>query len=461
MIILYDHQREVIEKTRNSLRKNKRVLMQLPTGGGKTVIAAFIAQSATVPVWFICHRRELIYQTSMTFSSMGIRHGIISAGYAMDIGAKVQICAVDTLRNRIGKISAKPGLVIWDEAHHLPAKTWSTIMDALYPSIQIGLSATPERTDGRGLGDHFDDMVIGPNTGWLIDNGFLSQYRYFAPSEPDTSGLHTKAGDYDNSESAALMSKSKIVGDVVRHYQVYARNTRAIGFAVNIDHSQMLVSHMKANGIRAAHLDGSTHKDIRRKTCIDLADGNLDVIWNVGLFGEGFDLSAQAGRDVTIETVIQARPTQSAALFLQIVGRALRKKDYPAIILDHAGNYHRHGMPDDNREWSLDSGKRSRKKSENDVSIKTCPKCFAVLTKNAQKCTICGHPFSELGPEPIMHQDGELAEIMANRMHRKKEQGKAKSIDDLIALGVQRGYKNPVAWASHVYTARMQNRERN
>jgi len=210
-----------------------------------------------------------------------------------------------------------------------------------------------------------------------------------------------------------------------------------------------------AAGIPALHLDGKTPRHIRKQASIDFAMGKIEVLCNIDLFGEGYDLAAQAGMDVTIECVISARPTQSLSLWLQQCGRALRKKDYPAIILDHAGNAMRHGLPDDEREWSLD-GKMAREARNSDagIPIRQCPKCYAVH-KPADVCPECGHVYEikARSPEEI---EGELVELSKEdlRRQRTQEQGGAQSLGDLIALGSKRGISNPEKWARKVHEAR-------
>jgi len=459
-LILRDCQQEVITETRAALRVNRNVLIQAATGFGKTVLAAFMAGSANDKgkrLYFICHRAELIYQTHLTFNKVGIEHGFIAAGFTPAYHHQIQICSIDTLKRRFKDIK-KADICIWDEAQHLGAKGWSDVHGYYDKAFHIGLSATPHRLDGKGLGQWFDSMVCGPSISWLIENKYLSDYRLIStPIEPDLSSIKTRMGDYKKDELNEAVDKADIIGDIVRHYLKYARGKKTVMFAVSVKHSLHLVEQFRANGIMAVHLDGKTPKDERKKASRAFAEGHIQVLSNVGLFGEGYDLAAQSGMDVNIECVIDAAPTQSLSLCLQRWGRSLRYKDYPAIILDHAGNWKRHGLPDEDREWSLDgsSDQGKKKDDEDSITVKQCPKCYEVHFP-AKVCPSCGHVYKVVGRE-IEVGDGELVEIDKDALKReaRKEQGNAESLDQLIELGKQRGYKNPAKWAAHVYTARM------
>lgn len=462
-IILRPYQELSLVETRAELRKHKSVLMQLPTGAGKTAIATVMSANSSAKgniVFFICHRSELVFQTAKTFRSHGIDFGIISAKHHFMPNKSVYICSVDTLRNRHNKqYIPTPNLVIWDEAHHCGAKTWGKLKNYYSNSFHVGLSATPCRLDGKGLGEHFSALVLGPTVGELINQGHLSDYDIYAPSQPDMTGVHKRMGDYSRGESEAVMDTGKIIGNVVSNWRRYANNKRTIGFAVSVKHSMHMAAAFNAVGINAGHIDGSMKSSERNRIARDFADGAITCLWNVDILGEGYDLAAQAGIPVTIDAVIQARPTQSLSLHLQQVGRALRPKmdGSRAIILDHAGNYTRHGLPDDEREWSLDGNKEqlSRKKSEDTIqAVKQCGECFYVH-KPAPRCPSCGHIYGGDGRK-IEEIDGKLEKLDkdAARKSARKEQGSAQTLDDLVELGRKRGYKNPYAWAAHVHTAR-------
>lgn len=459
MIQLRPFQEEMIQEVRERLRSSTAVLLQLPTGGGKTVIAAFMIRNARAKglrVWFVCHRDFLLDQTSMTLSRLGLEHSFICAGRPFMPGAALQICSIDTLKNRLEYLP-QPDLIIWDEAHHVAAKGWAKIRGWAAAARNVGLSATPERLDGKGLDQAFDQLVLGPSVEWLIAQGYLSKYKAYAPSQVDLSSVHTVAGEYNQRELEEVMDEPRLIGDMVEHYRKYADGLRAVYFATTIKHSQHIAASFEAAGIPALHIDGRSATHERRSAARAFADGRVQVLVNVGLFGEGYDLAAQAGRDVTIEAVGLARPTQSLALHLQQIGRALRPKDRPAVILDHANNLETHGLPDDDREWTLEGRAKKKKKDGDDApSLKTCPECFGIHKPFLKLCPYCGYAYAAVPRAAIEVADGELKEIdpSVKRANAHKEERDCKSMGELVALGRARGYKSPEAWAARLWMLR-------
>lgn len=437
----------------------RAVLYQLPTGGGKTALTAHVAgessRRAKWRVWFLVHRKELVDQSIRTFEQVGIPHGVIAAGFFADRRPLVQIGSVQTIGRRLERLPA-PDLIIWDEAHHLAAGTWSTIFAAYPDALHLGLSATPERLDGTGLGHWFSHLVCGPTTADLIDQGWLAPYRLYAPAKVDLSGVHTKLGDFVKGELAATMDKPTITGDAIAHYRRYADGKRAIAFCCSIEHSQHVVAQFNAAGIPAEHVDGHTEATQRKLAMQRFRAGEIRVLSNVELFGEGVDVPA-------IEAAILLRPTQSLALYLQQVGRALRPAEgkMHAVILDHAGNSYTHGLPDDPREWSLEGRKRKRGTADQ-VPIRQCPKCFAVVPAASASCKYCHTLLAGAGGggREVEEVAGELVEVDPKvlRQQRLREQSRAQSLEDLVALGKSRGYKRPEAWAEYVWNARQQKR---
>lgn len=466
-IALRDYQADMIERGRQALRRVKRVLLQAPTGAGKTVLASFMIQQTARrgdSAWFICHRAELVEGTSKTFHKFGIAHGYIAAGYPMSLQQLVQVCSIDTLKGRLANLAA-PRIAIIDEAHHGGAAGWAMVMDWLHQqgTLIIGLSATPQRLDGKGLDAHFDELVPGPQTAWLIEQGNLSPYRLYAPHMPDMKGVRKQMGDFAKGDAAERMDKPKLTGDAIAHWHKYAAGLRTVVFGITVAHSQHIAEQFTAAGIRAAHLDGGTNKGERKRIITDYAAGRIQVLTNVDLFGEGFDLSSIAQTDVTIDCVMQMRPTQSLALHLQQVGRALRPGDGKvAIILDHAGNSSRHGFPDDEREWTLE-GKSGGRKAANDNAPPppiTCEGCFQQIRRPAPPCCpSCGKRLVAPAKE-ITVADGELVEMTEAakrevRARLKREEAECKTLDDWVSLGRKRGYKFPLQWGQKRHGFRM------
>lgn len=464
-IKLRDYQEDIVRRTGQALRRVRRVLVVLPPGGGKTVIAAFIAQrfaSRDQQTFFNCHRAELLKQTSGTFSDCGLPHSFIAAGRPMYVNAKVQVCSIDTLKNRLLKLQ-EPKVVIWDECHHIGAAGWAAIMEAWPRAYHIGLTGTPWRLDGTGLGEYFEEMVLGPTTAQLIAMGNLAPYEIFAPDTPDMKGVRKQMGDYAKKDAADKMAEPKLIGNIIRHWRANAAGMLTVGYAVNVAHSRYLTEQFNLAGIPAAHLDGGTENAERTRVIQHYADGKVLVLWNVGLFGEGFDLSAWAGRPVTIDAAILANPTQSLSKYLQESMRPMRPRPGKvAIINDHAGNSNRHGFPDDEREWCLESREKNGAANDNAPPPPiTCEGCFRQIRRpTPQCCPHCGKQLlTEAEATPIEVAEGELKrrtedEKAAIRRKLAFEQSQAKTLEELVALGRKRGYSSPMAWARKVFAGR-------
>jgi len=474
MLVLREFQEQIIEQARrHMLAGRKSILILSPTGSGKTVLTAHMLKTSAdkgMASFFNVHRRELVKQSIRTFAMVGVRHGVVSAGFLDDPRHAVQICSVQTLVRRYHKMTP-PKLIIWDEAHHIAAAGWAQIFEAFPKSFHIGLTATPERLDGTGLGKWFEVMVQGPTVSWLIEEGFLSPYVLYGPSTPAMDGVHTRMGDFVKSELAVVMDRPSVTGDAIKEYTRHAAGKRAVIFCNSVEHSKHVVNQFAAAGFRAEHVDGETPSDLRDCAIKRFESGQTQVLCNVDLFGEGFDLP-------TLEVSILLRPTQSLALYLQQCGRALRPVYAPgfdlstkegrkaaiqagpkpyAVILDHAGNWTRHGLPDQERAWSLEGRVRQeRGKKDQGVPVKVCPKCFAAQFPGKPACLYCGTVF-ELKARVIDHVEGDLAEVTKDHVVRRPadaERGQAKTLKELEELGRQRGYKRPMLWAKHVYNGR-------
>lgn len=456
---LYPDQERYVADIRAAFRTHRAVLGQAPTGYGKTQVSAYIAKSAAEKgkrVYFTVHRKNLITQTSRTFHNWGIPHGVIAAGYPQRLNEAVQVVSINTLLRRLGKIP-RCDLMVVDECHLACSDTWTEVLGYFkkYDARLLGNTATPARLDGKPLAEHFDVIVQGPSVRELIDAGRLSDYVIYAPSEElDLTGVRTQHGDYATRDLEVVVEKSKVVGDAVEHYRKLALGKRALAFCVSIRHSKHVVEQFQAAGISAAHIDGDTPDDERKRIIAAFANGSVHVLSNVELVTTGFDLSAQVGRDVPVEAAIMLRPTMSLTLWLQMIGRCLRKKDYPAIIADHVNGSGRHGFPDDEREWSLEGRKRRSKSEAVEVAAtKRCEKCFAVYRPSLERCPVCGFE-AQIKSRLPDHAEGELKRVDTEELRQRRERWKkekgARSLEDWVKIAIEQGHKpawGGIRWA--------------
>lgn len=445
MITLRDYQSDAVDNLRDAFRAgNRRLCFVLPTGGGKTITASYMAQNASakrIPVLILAHRIELIEQFAATLRQFRIPHGIIAAGRSMN-REPVQVGMIGTVANRLDRIPA-PGLIIVDEAHHATAKSYRRILDAFPAARVIGLTATPARTDGKGLGEVFDALVTGPTMRQLIDGGHLAPYRLFCPpNKMDLSGVHRRAGDFAKGELAERVDKSEIIGDAVAHYRKYAPGQTFAAFCVSVEHAAHVADQFTMAGIPTRPIDGGMNRGDRARTLDMLRSGELAGITSCDLISEGFDLPK-------IGAAIMLRPTQSLIIHLQQIGRALRPEPGKvATILDHAGNTLRHGLPDIPRDWTLDGGASRATKAENGIAIRHCRECFAIYPAALDECPHC-HAVARLSARKIEERDGELIEITEQieaeerwrEGHWRERIRDCQSIGDLIQMQEARGYK--------------------
>jgi len=456
MTELRDYQAKMIHDARVSLAGHQRILLVAPTGAGKTVLALEMIRGAVgrgKRVLFLCHRRELVRQSSRAFWKSGVPHGMVMAGKQMS-RVQANVGVINTVANRIDRMEP-PDLIIVDESHRSVSPSYLKLFRAWPDAKVVGLTATPERTDGKGLGEVYDAIVEGPSMRWLIDSGYLSDYRIIAPSSAvSLAGVSKRAGDYAQDELEAAVDKPTITGDAVRAYQQYAAGKRCMVFCVTIKHSQHVCEQYRAAGIPAEHVDGS-HTDAERDAVLTrFRSGETLVVTSVQLCIEGLDVPG-------IEVVQFLRPTASLIVYLQAIGRGLRREQgkRECLILDQVANFMRHGLPDDKRDWSLDGSKQKRRSKQDDeppVTVKQCAACYAVFRAGPIACPSCGAPVSGGGRDAPATVDGELTEIdlAAFRREQRKEQGAARTLADLVALGVRRGMKNPDGWAANVYARR-------
>jgi superfamily II DNA or RNA helicase len=372
----------------------------------------------------------------------------------------IQVASIDTLLIRLKKGAMKFDLVIFDEAHHVVADNkWGRVFEQLGRPPMLGVTATPVRTDGKGLGEHagglFKTMVLGPSKPELIERGnLIASTVYCSFDTPDLKGVgKNKDGEYNANEVAARVDKPHITGSAVAHYTEICPGARAIVFCASVKHAQHVADEFNAAGYRFALLVGEPHMSDAERTAVNkkLRTGELQGACTVDLVSEGYDLPA-------LQCCIMLRPTASESLFLQQVGRVERPEDgkTEAWLLDHVGNVgmmvdgtfkRKHGMPNEDREWTLDGrkkGKGKAKDEEDTVALKQCPKCFHVH-EPAPACPVCKFEYPIAGPRQLEQVEGKLGKVtaeMAAALSQKKreEQGRAQTVDEMVnVLGYSRG----------------------
>ena len=356
MTELRDYQAEAVEK----IEQANKALYVLPTGGGKTVIATSVIERAVQRgqrVLMLTHRREILRQTSL---KIPIEHGLIQAGLNIDLAYPVQVASIQTLWARCMRTDKVPlppaNLIIIDEAHHVAARTWRLILDAYPNARRVGLTATPCRADGRGLGNYFDRLILGPQIPELIERKYLVPTIYYAPAVPDLKGVETRQGDYVINQLADRMNRDDLVGDIVSNWHKYSQHRRTLVFCVDVAHSVHVRNEFAKSGVKAEHVDGGTPKAERDAILARLAAGETEVVTNCMVLTEGFDCPPTG-------CIVLARPTKQLGLFRQMGGRGLRPAPDKSnlILIDHSGAVYRHGLLEDPIEWTLDVTKRADK----------------------------------------------------------------------------------------------------
>ena len=389
---LRDYQARAAGSILNTLAAgSKAPCLQLPTGSGKTVLGCHMARRWSRPgmqIWILVHRQELETQWVAELDDAGITAGVVRAGRA-EIGAPVQVCSVQTLARRLksGAIRPRPHydqIVITDEAHHAPAATYQAIYEAIDPKIHLGLTATPGRLDGRGLGDTFDSLIGGPSVQELIVAGALADYRILTIPEAatDVDGVRRRGGDYARGELGERAQR--VVGSVVDAWRVHARGRQTLVFAVNREHGRALEAQLRAAGADVRYADGETPQRERVRRMAAFRDGEYSVLVTVDLIGEGFDCEGAT-------CAILARRTLSVVIHLQQIGRVLRPLGGEALIIDTEGNTQRLGGPRSRRRWSLDGRvETDLSDAAEPFSGTACRRCGTHSPPGAKVCVGCG-----------------------------------------------------------------------
>lgn len=463
----------------------RRVCAVLPTGGGKTVIFSAMAAGAVKlgkVVWAVAHRERLIQQMSSKFQEFGLHHGIIRSGIP-ETPSQVQCAMIQTLKNRLAKsVSLQlPDLLIIDECHHTPSNTYDQLIQMMPPTTFIvGFTATPERLDGKGLGQHFEYMIVGPREHELISMGFLARPVVFCPPTVDVSGLHSKYGDYVAKEVEERMDKPQIIGDIIEHYKKLAGGKSTVCFVRGVAYAAKLAQEFCDAGVSARHIEGEMTADEQAEIMSSFEQKKFLVLISVDLVSEGVDVPG-------IECVILARPSKSLALLRQMMGRGLRVfegKD-EAIIIDHVKATDL-VEPDEPIDWSLFGAKTREKDEDEKEPPKTCSDCFrSYRGDNCPSCGLADRSKTDFSPDNgIEHVEGELVLRAPKRRYlvqseyesllsakgldefkrlcaefdmdyeqcRKIVVARAEKLDDLQRAGNALGYKGE--WARLTYARR-------
>lgn len=402
-------------------------------GWGKSCTAAEIAKLSTAKgnrVLVLAHRIELVEQLQETFNGWGVSPD------------RCDIMMVQSATRRLDRLP-EYDFIICDEAHHSVCKTYQRIFQRYPHAKRLLLTATPRRTNGQGLADVADCIVQSVSVDWLIEHHYLAPFEYYAPATlVDTDKLRIKNGDYEQSDTVAQLDKPKIYGDVIRQYQKYADGKQTIVFTSSVEHSKRVCEAFRAAGISAYHLDGKTPRNERKAIMDGFRRGDIKIITNYEIISEGVSVDG-------CECCILLRPTQSLILFLQSSQRCMRyAPGKTAIILDMVGNYQRHGLPNEEHEWSLDgTAQRGRQKQENTVHARTCEYCFRTYAGSGRVCPYCQHDNGKTRQEIEADERAELERVQAAECkERRREVGRAQTREELEKIAKERGYKPGWVW---------------
>lgn len=413
---LRNYQERGIEDLRRSYATGHRApLLQLPTAAGKTVAFAEATRLAVLKgttTLIAVHRRELVQQASAKLTDAGVEHGIVARGLDRDHDAPVCVCSIQTAIRR--ELNDNIGLCIIDEAHHAVCDSYRKLAAMLPKARLLGVTATPARLDGKGLGVEaeglFDDLIIGATVKELTEQGWLAPARVFvAKTKLNLRGVRTVAGDYDKGELADAVIAADLAGDAVAEYRKRAEHQPAVAFAVTVKHGEAIASTFRNAGFRAAHVHGEQPMELRDRLIAGLGTGEIEVLASCEILGEGVDIP-------TIGAAILMRPTKSLTVHLQQVGRGLRPAPGKThlTVLDLAGNLLVHGLPDRVHRWTLAGA--PKRQTDDEPPGWTCPECGCLNPLSKSYCLACGEPRPTGGRALTVNLHDELVELKHDRI---------------------------------------------
>ena len=426
---LRNYQSDLVNGIKQSiLSGNKRIMVQSPPRSGKTVVMAHIAKGATDKgntVLFFSHRKEINEQVVSTFERNGVDMGLVT------------IDSVTKIARNLDKLP-EPSIILIDEAHHVKAKTYLKIIEYYTNSVVLMFTGTPARLDGSGFDDIADDIVLGKSVKWLQENGNIAPFKYYAPSLIDTTNLKKRGGDFTKKSVDDTM-KRVIYGDVIRHYEKLAKGKQAIVYTHSVEASESVSNTFNEHGYSSIAISGKTPPEKRERAMRAFRDGELTIMVNCELFTEGIDLP-------NVDVCIMLRPTQSLSLYLQFAMRALNPREgKTAIIIDHVGNVDRHGLPNDDREWTLSGVSKQKQKAKlGEPTTRTCDECYATFWSAERICPLCGHENQPTKEEIEILREIELEErrqAINDKVETFVTSDQCQTIAELQAFAKQHGYK--------------------
>lgn len=409
---------------------NKNIMVQSPAGSGKSVTMSEIAKRATDKgnnVLFVVHRRELVEQIKDTFIANDVDMNLCHVGMVQTVSNQLK-------RNKV----TEPSLILVDEGHHSLARTYQNIFDEFPNAYVLSFTATPWRMSNKGFTEVFTDLILGKSVKWLIDNDRLAPFKYYSVNLLKNIQMkHNSTGEFSNASIEEAMQKT-IFGDVIENYQKFAEGKKTIVYTHSVEASKTVADKFNVNGYKAMQVDGKTPKDKRELAMKLFRSGEIKILVNAELYGEGVDVP-------DCECVVLLRPTESLTLFIQQTMRAMRyQPNKQAIVIDHVGNYSRHGLPDTEHNWLEHFEGTNNKTNQSDsIPVKECESCYAVIPSAYTVCPECGEEFETETTEYQIDESRELEEITEEHVFKLnfKKPEECKNVEELYELAKDNGYK--------------------
>ena len=435
---LRDYQEELLNGIKQSMiAGNHSIIVQSPPRSGKTVVMAHIAKSATDKnnrVLFFSHRKEINEQVYKTFENNNVNMDLVTIG------------GVQSLVRKLDKLD-EPTIILIDEAHHSKASSYKKIIDYFPNAYKLLFTGTPVRLDGSGFDDIADDLILGKSVKWLQEHGRIAPFKYYAPQLIDVSRLKKRAGEFTK-QSVDDTMKTVVFGDVIGHYEKLAKGKQAIVYTHSVEASENVSKAFNDAGYNSMAVSGKTPKEERETAMRAFRNGDLKIMVNCELFTEGIDLP-------NVDVCIMLRPTQSLSLYLQFAMRALNPREgKTAIIIDHVGNVERFGLPNQDREWSLQGIVKKKQAAKiGEPTVRVCEMCFATFWSKERICPECGYENEPTKQEIELIREAELKEIKEEQQRKVREKVQTyvtpdmcQSMDELKEYQLLHGYKNGWCW---------------